>query len=103
MNNQTKESAKPEQRTSNATLTIEVSNPHGIVCFEDLMMELFREYETEKNAKNKAYSFILSCGHFDEYYKWSIANRGKKINHHAEAVQALASMRDEVIKEAVNL
>ena len=89
MNNQTKESAKPEQRTSNATLTIEVSNPHGIVCFEDLMMELFREYEIEKNAKNEAYNFINSNGYFKEYHDWHAANAGKAIDHHAEAANSL--------------
>ena len=42
-----------------ATITIDVHNEHGIVCFENLLMELFRRFEVEANAKNKAYSFIL--------------------------------------------
>ena len=75
-----------------ATLTLPVSNENGIVCFEDILMELFRRHEVEKNAKNEAYHFILSHGHFDAYREFNRRNQGKNIDHHAESVQCLINM-----------
>ena len=51
-----------ETDTSNATLPLQVSNPYSIVCFADLATEMQKHFDVEKNAKNKAYAFILSCG-----------------------------------------
>ena len=63
-----------ESGTSNATLTLQVSNPHSIVCFSDLAVEMQKHFDVEKNAKNKAYAFILSCGlltQFDEFCRFN--------------------------------
>lgn len=90
MLNTSKGSARPEQcRERTATITIPVGNNNGMVLFEDLMRELFRMYNVEKDAKNEAYHFINSRGHFKEYYDWHGANAGKDIDHHAEAVNSL--------------
>ena len=78
--------------TSTATLTLQVSNPHGIVCFTDVLMELFRMHEVEKNAKNEAYHFILSHGHFDQYHEFNRRHQGKDINHHDECILCLYDM-----------
>ena len=82
--------------TSTATLTLQVSNPHGIVCFVDVLAELFRMHEVEKNAKNEAYHFILSHGHFETYRKFNRTYRGKDIDHHTESVKCLIDMATEV-------
>jgi len=41
---------------SDATMTLQVSNPHGIVCFTDVLQVLQSHFDTEMNSKNKAYS-----------------------------------------------
>ena len=53
---------------------IECSNPYGILVFEDLVKEAQAQFDVEKNAKNKAYSFILSkglLGDFSDFCKMS--------------------------------
>jgi hypothetical protein len=53
--------------TSIATLTLQVSNPHGIVRLTDLAAEMQKHFDEEKNAKNKAYAFILASGMFTQF------------------------------------
>ena len=84
-----------------ATLTLPVNNPHGYVLFEDILMELFRMYEVEKNAKNEAYYFILSHGHFDAYREYNRAHKGQDIDFHAASVQCLYDMALEKERETL--
>lgn len=37
---------------------------------------LKRKFEVEKDAKNKVYAYILSCGHLDQYVKYRRATKG---------------------------
>ena len=60
--------------TSRATLALQVSNPYGIVCFPDLAAEMQKQYDVEKNAKNKAYSFILSSGLLNRFAEYCRSN-----------------------------
>ena len=65
-------SKKSTPNETMTTVTIPCSNPYSIPVFEDFMREAQRRFQIEKDAKNKAYSFILSAGHlseFDEYCK----------------------------------
>lgn len=38
--------------------------------FADLLAEVRRAYDIEKNAKNEAYAFIVLNGHLEAYEKW---------------------------------
>jgi len=69
-------------RKSSATIALQVSNPYSIVCFEDLATEMQRHFDVEKNAKNKAYSYILSKGLLKDFSIWS---RGNNYNDPHEA------------------
>jgi len=60
-----------KNKKSSATLSLQVANPYGIVCFEDLTAEMQKQYDVEKNAKNKAYTFILSKGLLEDFFFWS--------------------------------
>ena len=86
---------------SMATLTLPVSNPHGYVLFEDVLMELFRMHEVEKDAKNEAYYFILSHGHFDAYREYNRAHKGQDIDFHAASLQCLYDMALEKERETL--
>ena len=77
-----------------ATITIDVHNEHGIVCFEDLLTELNRRHEIEADAKNEAYHFILSQGHFDAYRDFNKQHKGQDIDHHAACIETIASIAD---------
>ena len=64
--------------TSNSTKTVSVatvqlqcSNPYSIPTFEDFINEAARRFEIECDAKNRAYSFILSRGLLNEFSKFS--------------------------------
>jgi len=61
-------------QTSKATLTLPVSNPYGIVSHIDLLPVLQSFFDIEKNAKNKAYSYILSKGLLNDFSRWSREN-----------------------------
>lgn len=67
-----------------ATLTIPVNNDHDIVRFGDILMEAQRMFDVEKDEKNKAYSFIVNCGRFDEYKRFHADHSGR--DHHADCV-----------------
>lgn len=83
--------AKNRQKT--ATITLPVNNEHGIVLFEDLLTELSRCFNVEMNAKNRAYSFILSTGSLNDYAEFCEQNRGK--NAHAACVESLIQKAGE--------
>lgn len=59
--------------TSIAIIQLPVSNPYSIPCFEDFIDEARKRFEAEKNAKNKAYAFILSRGLLSEFTEYSRA------------------------------
>ena len=88
--NESHEAAINPQRERTGTIEIPIiSNEYGIVCFEDVMMELFRRFEVEKNAKNKCYNFIHRHGHFDAYREFDRQCQSKEIDHNAECVRWL--------------
>lgn len=64
-------SDRPAHDTSIATIQLPVSNPYSIPCFEDFIDEARKRFDAEKNAKNKAYSFILSRGLLSEFTEYS--------------------------------
>ena len=45
-----------------ATFELQVNNDYGIVGFDDLLNEIQRMYNVERNIKNNLYSFILTNG-----------------------------------------
>ena len=59
---------------SSATLALQVSNPYGVVCFEDLATEMQKHFNVEKDAKNKTYSYILSKGLLKDFSIWQRGN-----------------------------
>lgn len=69
----TPRSNRPVHDTSIATVQLPVSNPYSIPCFEDFIDEARKRFEAEKNAKNKAYAFILSRGLLSEFTEYSRA------------------------------
>jgi len=76
------------KRTQIATVRLPViSNPHGIPTFKDFMAQAERDFEVEMNAKNEAYSFILSHGLFLEFEQFCKETRG--MDHHANTVSSL--------------
>ena len=86
------------QRT--ATLTIPVSNEHGYVLFEDILMELFRMYEVEKNAKNKAYLCIIETIGHDKHVHWE-RNHKRRDDYHAACVDVMYDMALEKERETL--
>ena len=50
-----------------ATVQLQCNNPYSIACFEDFMSEAARHFDVECNAKNQAYSFILSRGLLNDF------------------------------------
>ena len=80
-----------KQRT--ATLTLPVNNEHGIICFEDLLIELLRMYNVEKNAKNKAYLCILETIGHEKHVEWE-KNHKTCENYHLECVKHLVEMNE---------
>lgn len=53
--------------TSVATIQLPVSSPYSIPCFADFMAEAQRRFDVERNAKNRAYSFILYYGLLEDF------------------------------------
>jgi uncharacterized protein YprB with RNaseH-like and TPR domain len=69
------------------TVTIPCSNSRSIPTFDDFFNEAKRRCEAEKDAKNEAYSFILSTGRLQEFSEFCISTRG--LNHHENCVNLL--------------
>ena len=46
--------------------------------------ELKKKFQIEMDAKNEAYDFIISNGHFNDYRTWNAQHRGE--NHHLNCV-----------------
>lgn len=44
------------------TITLPVSNRAGIVTVEDLLAEIGRRFNTEKDLKNAAFAFLVDRG-----------------------------------------
>ena len=49
--------------------------------------ELKKKLQIEMDAKNEAYDFIISNGHFNDYRTWNAQHRGE--NHHLNCVMGL--------------
>ena len=49
--------------------------------------ELKKKFQIEMDAKNEAYDFIISNGHFNDYRTWNAQHRGE--NHHLNYVMGL--------------
>ena len=60
--------SNPDTVQSTATIRMRCSNPYSIPVFEDFMAECQRRFDTEREAKNKAYHFIMSKG-LDEDFR----------------------------------
>lgn len=60
--------SNPDTVQSTATIRMRCSNPYSIPVFEDFMAECQRRFDTEREAKNKAYYFIMSKG-LDEDFR----------------------------------
>lgn len=72
-----------------AAVQLPVSNPYSIPCFEDFIAEASRRFEVECNAKNKAYSFILSNGLLTQFEAFS--KQAKGVDHHALSLSLLSN------------
>ncbi len=83
-------SSKQNQKTNMITVTIPSENSHGIPVFEDFMAEAQRHFQIEKDAKNKAYSFILSTGRLHEFDEFCKSTKG--LNHYYNCVDHLVLM-----------
>ena len=49
--------------------------------------ELKKKFQIEMDAKNEAYDFIISNGHFKQYHDWHFQHTGE--NHHLNCVIGL--------------
>ena len=58
--------------------------------FADVLAELESHFTIEKNAKNKAYDFILQMGLLDEFQEFCFATQGQ--NHFANCLTSLTQM-----------
>ncbi len=70
-----------------ATITLPVSNPYGIVTFDDLLSEIGRRFNDEKRLKNAAFAFIAANGprdKFGEYLHDESANGGATLAERIE-------------------
>lgn len=70
-----------------ATITLPVSNPYGIVTFDDLLSEIGRRFNDEKRLKNAAFAFIAANGlrdKFGEYLHDEAANGGATLAERIE-------------------
>lgn len=77
-----------------ATITLPVSNPYGIVTFDDLLSEIGRRFNEEKRLKNAAFAFIAANGlrnKFGEYLHDEAANGGVTL---AERIEMHSAHRD---------
>ena len=91
--NESHEAAINPQRERIGTIeTPIISNEIGLVSFNDLLNELLRQFEVEKNAKNQSYHFIIKHGHFDAYRKFYLLHQGKEIDNHAECIRELSNL-----------
>lgn len=59
--------SNPDTVQSTATIRMRCSNPYSIPVFEDFMAECQRRFDTEREAKNKAYYFIMSKGLSEDF------------------------------------
>ena len=50
------------------TITLPVSNRAGIVTVEDLLAEIGRRFNTEKDFKNAAFAFLVDRGLYLEFH-----------------------------------
>ena len=50
------------------TITLPVSNRAGIVTVEDLLAEIGRRFNTEKDLKNAAFAFLVDRGLYLEFH-----------------------------------
>ena len=73
---------------SMATVEIECLNPYSIHEFDEFLNEVQKQFNIEKNANNKAYSFIIQMGLLDEFKEFSQHYNGA--NHHAACINMLA-------------
>lgn len=63
-----------------------------LVKLSDLTSEIQRRYDVEKNAKNKAYSFIIAMGMMDRFAQFCRDYHG--IDHHEAAAGMLAAQAE---------
>ena len=63
--------------TSIATVQLQCNNPYSIPTFESFIFEAHKMFEVEKDAKNRAYSFILSCGLYNEFSEFCKKSAGR--------------------------
>lgn len=82
-----KKSTKSKTAGNTVTVTIPCSNPHSIATYDDFFNEAKRLCNVEKDAKNKAYHFILSKGLLTEFGDFCKLTRG--INDHECCVDLL--------------
>jgi len=83
--NKNQSPAVAQKRHRTATITLPVNNDYGLVSFDDLLMELSRRFNEEKNLKNEAYSFILSNGHTGAFAQF----RGQEQNPHEQKMEVV--------------
>lgn len=60
----------------------------------------YETFEIEKNAKNKAYAFILSHGYFDDFVVFSKSYQG---NAHDDCINTLKKRLDNAVEALVYL
>lgn len=70
-----KKSETQKEVFSIATVEISCSNPYSIPSFEDFINEASKRFDEEANAKNRAYSFILSHGLLDLFNEFCKTNQ----------------------------
>ena len=72
---------------SNAISTPTSATTENFTTFSNVLHDVERRFKIEKDAKNEAYSFILSMGLLDEFQKFSRATKGQ--NHFANCLNHL--------------
>jgi len=72
-----------------ATIQLPVPDNHRIPISEDLLAEIQRRFDVEKNIKNNLYAFIIEQGLFKELREYSTKHDMSSPDGHSRAVDGV--------------
>lgn len=78
-----------DAKVNNSSHCITSAHETGTITFSSLMEEALSQFNVEKDAKNKAYAFILSRGLLNDFKSYCEAHHGD--DHHSAAISYLYS------------
>lgn len=65
----------------------QIKTEYSVPVFDDFLSEVRRRFETEKNAKNISYSFIIQMGLLRQFREF--AEHYKSLDHHEACIDML--------------